>query len=422
MSENPLTRFTNLKSLPQWKKEMLAAYRKAESKTRHDFIGLYVKLKQIFRNYYNQGMVEEGEHFYMEIGALVPYKEVFFEEGSELCLINDTTNQKSLVISRADLDKERKTLGAQEQLCSCMGVNIGRRYPKELVEYLKGIQPMQMIAFEEGSWYICVYNSGLTLNMLEVFNGDITDLSMEKIDYSFDNKVSIDLSDKHSIQRFYKKNFKKLTRSVEGKVLDIAKAREVTSSLYDDLSKVRKKEVKFGPLALKAKKSIFEKGRILWYNDGKRVSSDEVNWLVAYLDSTPMKISYVRNKKTSLKAIEDEAFAQDVEELIKSQKLIMALDVMKRYVIKHKGELTIKIDVYEKDVRDGFVAASYLMIVDDNQIKILKKTYENNDFNSKCEIVMRVGESELYELFKEKYEKDCSIVVGRALTEMGNIE
>ena len=205
-------------------------------------------------------------------------------------------------------------------------------------------------------------------------------------------------------------------------MLDISKARETTSNLYDDLSKVRKKEVKFGPVVLRAKKSIYEKGRILWYNDGKRVSSDEVNWLVAYLDSTPMKISYVRNKKTSLKAIEDEAFAQDVEELIKSQKLIMALDVMKRYVIKHKGELTIKIDVYEKDVRDGFVAASYLMIVDDNQFKILKKTYENNDFNSKCEIVMRVGESELYELFKEKYEKDCSIVVGRALTEMGNFE
>ena len=412
-------RFPRFTKLPEWERTMLAIYRGAEKKENSNIEVLYDKLNEAFQRYFEYGTVKSGESFMIEIGGLCPYKQVFYEECSEIYNVNEKTKEEYSVISKDDLSNGREKLKSQEQLLYTSGVTIGRRYPEGFVECLKNLKPRQMVTFDEGKGYICMRNDGLTVVLLEVFSGKLTDFTIDNFKDNLNNFVYIFLDDKRSVQKFYIDNKKKLTSSVEMRVIDIDNARNITGNMYDKLSKFYKTEVKIGPVKLKAKKDIFEKGGILWYNNGKRVSGDVVNWLIGYLESEPIKISYIRNKSNSLTELYDEMFAQDMEECIKSGNISLMLKIMKGYIEEHNGDLKVRIDTYEKEkYYDGaydYIAVSYLLIMDKGSFKVCKRSYANNNFKNKADATKQITEQELEDFFEKKYAKEHTLVIARSL-------
>lgn len=421
MDYNCLNRYKALQeNLPLWKKEMYAAYCNVEKSTSTDVLGLYIKLEKIFQKHFSAGNVEEGQDFLIEMGGLSPYKLRFYEKATEIYNFDEKDNSEHLLLSLEDsYRKEYGKLLAQEQLLKVNRFAIGRRYPDSLKEYLTTIKPGQVIAFEEGKSYVCRRNTTNTVYLQEVFSGNIKNLTLDNFRKNLKNQVVVDLSDKNSIQAFYRENKKHLTHSIEGKFLDIHKAQSTMNEIYGSLPIFKTKKVTFGPIELRVRRSVTKKNTALWYDEkGKPLSEDTVRYLIGFLNSTPSQTTYNRKNPTALKSIEDEAFAQDIEVIMQSHDFDKATNLMMKYVVDNKNDLTINTIAYECDNNNQISAVSYTFKEVAGQCKIFKAVYTDADFQSDIKEIKEVSAEEFYNFCKKKYTDEHNILVSQALSEI----
>ena len=413
MNDNYLNRYKELqKNAPLWKKEMYAAFCHAEKSVSMDIFDLYINLEKIFQKNFSAGNVEEGQDFFIEIGGLTPYKFKFYEKATEVYNIDEIDNRELLVLSLEDsYRKEYDKLLAQEQLLKASNFTIGRRYPESLRKYLATIEPGQIIAFEEGNVYVCRGNTSNTVYLQEVFSGDVKSLTSDSFRKNKEKYVTVDFSDKISIQAFYRKNKKQLTHSVERKFLDVRKAQMAMKKIYGSLPLFMEKKVTFGPITLRVKKSLIKKNTVLWREEkGKILSEGAVRYLIGYLYSTPSETMYNRKNPTDLKFIEDEAFAQDIEAIMQKHNFEEALSNMMEYVVKNKNDLTINTIAYECNDENQISAVSYTFKEIKGQCKIFKAIFDDADFQSDIKEIKEVAVEEFYNFCKKKYTKGHNIL------------
>ena len=307
--------------------------------------------------------------------------------------------------------KEYDKLLAQEQLLKASKFTIGRRYPESLRKYLATIEPGQIIAFEEGNVYVCRGNTSNTVYLQEVFSGDVKSLTSDSFRKNKEKYVTVDFSDKISIQAFYRKNKKQLTHSVERKFLDVRKAQMAMKKIYGSLPLFMEKKVTFGPITLRVKKSLIKKNTVLWREEkGKILSEGAVRYLIGYLYSTPSETMYNRKNPTDLKFIEDEAFAQDIEAIMQKHNFEEALSNMMEYVVKNKNDLTINTIAYECNDENQISAVSYTFKEIKGQCKIFKAIFDDADFQSDIKEIKEVAVEEFYNFCKKKYTKGHNIL------------
>ena len=413
MNDNYIIRYKELqKNAPLWKKEMYAAYCQVERQGSYDILGLYIKLEQIFNKYYQKGEVDEGVEFYIEMGEYLPLKLIFYDNATEMYMFNNDTHQEKLILSKNDsAHKEYSKLYAYEAQLELDDFKIGRRYPESLRKYLAIIEPGQIIAFEEGNVYVCRGNTSNTVYLQEVFSGDVKSLTSDSFRKNKEKYVTVDFSDKISIQAFYRKNKKQLTHSVERKFLDVRKAQMAMKKIYGSLPLFMEKKVTFGPITLRVKKSLIKKNTVLWREEkGKILSEGAVRYLIGYLYSTPSETMYNRKNPTDLKFIEDEAFAQDIEAIMQKHNFEEALSNMMEYVMKNKNDLSINTIAYECNDENQILAVSYTFKEIKGQCKIFKVIFVDADFQSDIKEIKEVAAEEFYNFCKKKYTKGHNIL------------
>lgn len=387
-------------SLKNWEINMYSALRIAMNQSKYDILNLYLKLEKASKKFFEINEMTEGDTFTipLEDGSFLEHK--FYKDCTTVDLINPDKTIKSAITREDSYKKEYSFLDGYTQALKNSEMGIGPHYPEELKEFLKNIKVGEVLVFDNGKSFVCSLNDGEQLNLIQTSNNTkvphISEINKSK-------SYSVILSNKLSLQHFYSAVRDNYNDDLRCRITTTNKAQELINRCYAGLDKKTKK-IKIGPNEFKVKKSI-NSNKMKWYdNNGNKIEEEKVKLLLGWLDIVPVITEFKREETDPQNEFNDNIIREEINKLFAGKYFMDAADMLSKYCVANNQELSINLSSYI-DNNGNYEATTFVFRSDNNNCRIFKLSYADNDFTKDPNQIEEVDEADFYEFCEQKFDE-----------------
>lgn len=392
----------NNKPKKNWERELEGIYRSAVINKSHNLKDLYIKLERAAEKAINKREMPEGKEFIIPLGITSTLKMKFFAPFSEVYLLNKTNNEWEQILKKentADFEYNN-VLDFYDDILRTNGHTIGEAFPENLRDKLIEVKVGDLLNFEYGNTYLCTKNGTNGIHLKKIKDKD-DNLSLKSFKDS--EEFKLDLKD-DTLQKFYVDNRSRSGRLNLGQISVENTAQEYINSIYSNLKPHATKTIDFGPIRLHVKKSSFS-NELKWYNNhGDRVDEKKVKMMIGYFNSKGVEREYNRKENTPFTIADDIENERQIEDCINNREFSKAYNLLKRYVENNKKSLTVTNKGYELN-GDNFTATGYSFIYKDNEVKLYKLSYQNNDITKINKIEKEASRDDFINFYTSLYNR-----------------
>lgn len=387
------------KILKDWELQMYSAMRVAMNESKFDVLNLYLKMEKASKEFLENKQMKEGDSFAipMEDGAYFEMK--FHRKYSTLDLINPNKTIIHAITEENSYKNEYRYLQGYSQALKNNNMGIGPHFPENLKTFLKNVKPGEVLVFDNGKSFVCEKNDGNVKLVQTSNNTTIPNISafMDSKNYIINTGSDI------SIQNFYANVRDNYNDDIRCRVTTSNKAQELINRCYAGLDSKTKK-VKIGPNEFRVKKSMISK-EMKWFDkEGNQIPEEKVKVLLGWLDTAPTLMDFERDEKDPRNEFDDNMVRAEVDKLFEQGEFDSAQQLLSNYCLLNNEELAINIKSYIQN-NGTYEATSFIFRNENDECKIFKVTYENNDFTKDPASIQSVDIDEFIKFCEAKYDE-----------------
>lgn len=303
----------------------------------------------------------------------------FFEWYTTLKYISGKNT--SVIVSESNYHNKNYTrLLFLEKALKENSIGIGLKIPDGFIRMIKDVNPGELITFSNNASFACFSNENSLLLLKKCVSHP------DNLFFDYDNAeiIKLNTDDNKDIYDFYSNLLKNGFVTGSNSISLSTRPQEIINEITGNLSAGDIKKVQIGPFKIRVSRSDTKK-EIKWYDDlGNQISLMSVKTMIAWLNTAPITIEFIRSKKddnNAVLSIYDAKIQKLVESLYSEGRYADIYNVLITYCKKNGKDLTINLKTYEASNKD-FKATGISFSYRDGDVHAYKLQYENNNINN----------------------------------------
>lgn len=401
-----------MNSFKNWQASMWSAVRTAERESHYDLLNLYLKLEKKSKSLLASGEMNEGDLFCVPLETGQMMKIRFYKDYSTV----DMQQPNGLVdnaISRQDsYRKEYRYLLATSRALEASHYGIGAKASKEFYQVMSEAKVGDVFVFDRGQSYVC---AGI-FDKYKDFRKTCGISNKPNINCIAEaDHFSVDVTNALSIQEAFREVKDPYTNDIKMKITSLTDARGVLNSLLADIETT--KEINLGPNKIVAQKNREGKGLVYFDSTGKQIPEEKVLLTLAWLEARPNEITVDRiGPEFPVDEFETILSKRTIDEFMAKHAYREAVDYIQGLCLKN-GSMELDMNSYVKN-GESYEAVSYVFKkTEDNNVKISKVTYVDNDFDKNIKSIEPTSINEIVTYCQQKYDENFVYIKNQILEE-----
>lgn len=420
-----------MNSFKNWQASMWSAVRTAERESHYDLLNLYLKLEKKSKSLLASGEMNEGDLFCVPLETGQTMKVRFYKDYSTV----DMQQPDGLVdnaISRQDsYRKEYRYLLATSRTLEASNYGIGAKASKEFYQVMSEAKVGDVFVFDRGQSYVCagIFDKYKDFRKTCGISNKPNIKCIDEADH-----FSVDVTNELSIQEAFREVKDPYTNDIKMKITSLTDARGILNSLLADIETT--KEINLGPNKIVAQKNrerkeLFyvdsagkhsvvaqqENGLVYFDSTGKQIPEEKVLLTLAWLEARPNEITVNRiGPEFPVDEFDTIISKRTIDSLMAKHAYREAVDYIHGLCLKN-GSMELDMNSYVKN-GESYEAVSYVFKrTEDNDVKISKVTYIDNDFDKNIKSIESISVKEIVTYCQQKYDENFVYIKNQILEE-----
>ena len=421
-----------MNSFKNWQASMWSAVRTAERESHYDLLNLYLKLEKKSKSLLASGEMNEGDLFCVPLETGQTMKVRFYKDYSTVDM-QQPDGRISIAINKNDsYKKEYRYLQATTDAIETQKLGIGAKATKEFHQVMSEAKVGDVFVFDRGQSYVCagIFDKYKDFRKTCGVSNKPNIKCIAEADH-----FSVDVTNELSIQEAFREVKDPYTNDIKMKITSLTDARRILNSLLADIETT--KEIDLGPNKIVAQKNRKEKdlvyfdstgkhkivaqknreGKGLVYFDstGKQIPEEKVLLTLAWLEARPNEITINRiGPEFPVDEFDTIIYKRTIDSLMAKHAYREAVDYIQGLCLKN-GSMELDMNSYVKN-GESYEAVSYVFKkTEDNNIKISKVTYVDNDFDKNIKSIESTSINEIVTYCQQKYEENFVYIKNQIL-------
>lgn len=401
-----------MNSFKNWQASMWSAVRTAEKESHYDLLNLYLKLEKKSKSLLASGEMNEGDLFCVPLETGQTMKVRFYKDYSTVDM-QQPDGRISIAINKNDsYKKEYRYLQATTDAIETQKLGIGAKATKEFHQVMSEAKVGDVFVFDRGQSYVCagIFDKYKDFRKTCGVSNKPNIKCIAEADH-----FSVDVTNELSIQEAFREVKDPYTNDIKMKITSLTDARGILNSLLADIETT--KEIDLGPNKIVAQKNREGKGLVYFDSTGKQIPEEKVLLTLAWLEARPNEITINRiGPEFPVDEFDTIIYKRTIDSLMAKHAYREAVDYIQGLCLKN-GSMELDMNSYVKN-GESYEAVSYVFKkTEDNNIKISKVTYVDNDFDKNIKSIESTSINEIVTYCQQKYEENFVYIKNQILEE-----
>lgn len=401
-----------MNSFKNWQASMWSAVRTAERESHYDLLNLYLKLEKKSKSLLANGEMSEGDLFCVPLETGQMMKIHFYKDYSTVDM-QQPDGRISIAINKNDsYKKEYRYLQATTDAIETQELGIGAKASKEFHQVMSEAKVGDVFVFDRGQAYVCagIFDKYKDFRKTCGISNKPNVKCIEEADH-----FSVDITSDLSIQKAFREVKDPYTNDIKMKITSLTDARGILNSLLADIETT--KEIDLGPNKIVAQKNREGKGLVYFDSTGKQIPEEKVLLTLAWLEARPNEITVNRiGPEFPVDEFDTIIYKRTIDSLMAKHAYREAVDYIQGLCLKN-GSMELDMNSYVKN-GESYEAISYVFKkTEDNDVKISKVTYVDNDFNKNIKSIESTSINEIVTYCQQKYDENFVYIKNQILEE-----
>lgn len=401
-----------MNSFKNWQASMWSAVRTAERESHYDLLNLYLKLEKKSKSLLASGEMSEGDLFCVPLETGQTMKIRFYKDYSTVDMQQPNGLVDNAISKQDSYRKEYRYLLATSRALEASHYGIGAKASKEFHQVMSEAKVGDVFVFDRGQSYVCagIFDKYKDFRKTCGVSNKPNVKCIAEADH-----FSVDITNELSIQEAFREVKDPYTNDIKMKITSLTDARGILNSLLADIETT--KEIDLGPNKIVAQKNREGKGLVYFDSTGKQIPEEKVLLTLAWLEARPNEITVNRiGPEFPVDEFDTIISKRTIDSLMAKHAYREAVDYIQGLCLKN-GSMELDMNSYVKN-GESYEAVSYVFKkTEDNDVKISKVTYVDNDFDKNIKSIKPISVNEIVTYCQQKYDENFVYIKNQILEE-----